>query len=228
MYNSSHKVNIYIGCIDKLLNDEKLFNDLYTSVSKYRKEKIDSMKLHNDKCLSLGVEYLLKKGCSDLDIDYDNQIVIKEDLKKPYFVNSNFKFNLSHSGNMVMCIISDIEVGCDIEQIRKIDLEIAKRFFNKSEYNLIMNEKEENRTAMFFRLWTLKESYIKCNGTGIVGLKDSSIVIENNIPRVNYESEIFDYKLGEIFISNEYMCSYCISILANDTTYINVSNVEIK
>ncbi len=47
----------------------------------------------------------------------------------------NIHFNLSHSGKMVACAISDEEVGIDVEyNDPEIDLDIAKHYFNNSEY----------------------------------------------------------------------------------------------
>ena len=77
---------------------------------------------------------------------------------KAYISNhEDIYFNLSHSGKMVACAISDREVGVDVELIDPtIDLNIAKHYFYNSEYENIMNC--ENSSDEFFKYWVLKES----------------------------------------------------------------------
>ena len=53
---------------------------------------------------------------------------------------------------MVLCAISDMEVGADIEYIDSaIDLNIAKHYFYNREYENIMNAK--NSPDEFFKYW---------------------------------------------------------------------------
>ncbi len=55
-----------------------------------------------------------------------------------------------------------------IEEIKNADLKIAKRFFNEKEYeylNSISDSKKQREE--FYRLWTMKESYMKFTGLGM-------------------------------------------------------------
>ena len=77
-------------------------------------------------------------------------------------------FNLSHSDDMVLCAVSDVPVGCDLEKVTDAPLEVADRYFSERERRYIdeaRNHPEINRR--FFRLWTMKESYMKMSGEGI-------------------------------------------------------------
>ena len=60
----------------------------------------------------------------------------------------------------------------DVETDRRIDLNIARHFFLPEEYEalraLSLNGTEEWHQA-FLRYWTLKESCLKCLGTGLSG-----------------------------------------------------------
>lgn len=87
-------------------------------------------------------------------------------------------FNLSHSGDMVLCVIGDVPVGCDIEKVTDAPLEVADRYFGEEEQRYIdevQNDPEVNRR--FFRLWTMKESYLKMTGEGM-GLSPERIEID--------------------------------------------------
>lgn len=78
------------------------------------------------------------------------------------------QFNVSHSGDWV-ALISDgtEEVGVDVEKIAPIDLQIAERFFSSQENMYLAAQPAENQLDTFYRLWTLKESYIKAIGMGL-------------------------------------------------------------
>ena len=154
----------YIACTDELVNS-MLFSSLYARMTQYRKDKINRMVFLKDKRLSLGAGALLDyalilEGVSDREIIYvQNQ--------KPCLKNSNIRFNLSHSGNMVFCAVSDKDVGCDVEQITDIDMQSAARFFFHEEYEAISACPDStSRNDLFFRYWTLKESFMKVTGLG--------------------------------------------------------------
>ncbi len=81
---------------------------------------------------------------------------------------AGLEFNLSHSGDLVAYAVSDQPVGIDIERIRKIDLTaIIQRFFAASEFAAWQKLPPAEQEAAFFRLWTIKEAYLKAIGTGL-------------------------------------------------------------
>ena len=66
-----------------------------------------------------------------------------------------------------MCILSDCEVGCDVEKVQKGKAALAERFFHTDECRMLKTQKSEaEKDDFFFRLWTLKESLIKATGSG--------------------------------------------------------------
>ena len=174
----------------------------YGLVSKNRQEKIDFYRFDKDKKLSCGAYLLLKKLLSQENITQPSFKTGK--YGKAYISNhKDIHFNLSHSGKMVLCAISDMEVGVDIEYIdHTIDLNIAKHYFYNSEYENIMNS--ENSADEFFRYWVLKESYMKYTGLGMnLALDSFEIIIEDKISLKNDNNNlkfnlfnIKDYKIG--------------------------------
>lgn len=109
---------------------------------------------------------------------------------KPYIDNSNIFYNISHKNKMVGLIISDSEVGLDIEYI---DTENIKRgstlkyFFTEKERESITNNEE------LLTLWTKKESYIKLNG----GMLRDAIGLDINNTNVIYDT----FKLDNYIIT---------------------------
>lgn len=81
--------------------------------------------------------------------------------------NSGLSFNLSHSGDFIVCVVSPTIVGVDIEKIQSIDLAIADHFFSPTEARDLRTLPAEHQIDYFFCLWSLKESYIKAEGLGV-------------------------------------------------------------
>ena len=187
----------------------------YNLVSKNRQEKIDFYRFDKDKKLSCGAYLLLKKLLAEKNIT--DPIFKTEKYGKVYISNhENIHFNLSHSGKIVLCAISDMEVGADVEYIdREIDLNIAKHYFYNREYENIMNAK--NRPEEFFKYWVLKESYMKYTGLGMnLNLDSFEIIIEDKIRLKNDNSNLkfnlFDIEDYKIAIASHYDVSDLIEV----------------
>jgi 4'-phosphopantetheinyl transferase len=89
---------------------------------------------------------------------------------KPYLPNQEIRFNISHSGSLLLCACGlHQNIGIDIQQIYAISsLEtIAKRYFSfvESEYLAAVESPQE----AFFEIWTAKEAYLKAVGAGFTG-----------------------------------------------------------
>ena len=182
-------------------------NKAYVLVSKNRKEKIDEYMFDKNKKESAGAALLLKKLLSEENIT--NPIINTEEYGKPYISNhENIHFNLSHSNEMVLCAISDMEIGVDIEYIDpEIDLTLAKNYFHNKEYENIMNAK--NKAEEFFKYWVLKESYMKYTGLGMnITLDSFEIIINEKIKlkndKKNLKFNLFDYNNYKIAITSHY------------------------
>ncbi|WP_181150878.1 4'-phosphopantetheinyl transferase superfamily protein [Paenibacillus sp. PCH8] len=88
---------------------------------------------------------------------------------KPSLIHhSNVPFNVSHSGDWIALISGGVaELGVDVEKIAPIEMQIAERFFSPMESQFLATEPAERQRETFYRLWTLKESYIKAVGMGL-------------------------------------------------------------
>ena len=167
------------------LEDDELFARVYASLSPFRQKKTDRYRFRKDKNLSLGAGILLDHALRELSLrERDMQYRLGEN-EKPYFVNApELHFNLSHSNTQVLAAVSDAPVGCDIERVKPIDLKLARRFFHEDEYAAIACAPTEEQTRLFFRFWTLKESYMKCSGAGFRMPLDSFCIRLGETPAV--------------------------------------------
>ena len=179
---------------------------VYPLLSDDRKRKIDFYRFDKDKKLSAGSYLLLKKMLNEKGINHFELKTEKYD--KPYISNcKNIYFNLSHSQNTVLCAISDMEVGVDIEYIDPtIDLNIAKNYFFNREYESIISSPKPHDE--FFKYWVLKESYMKYTGLGMnMKLNSFEIIIKDEIKLKNNKNikiNLFDLKNYKIGISSHY------------------------
>lgn len=106
---------------------------------------------------------------------------------KPYLLNNitdfgndgdlrDFSFNISHQGNFCVLAAQRGPVGVDVMQIEKEKsgeslqeyFRIMYRQFHRNEWDFIRAGKNEwQQKSRFYRLWCLKESYLKAIGSGI-------------------------------------------------------------
>jgi 4'-phosphopantetheinyl transferase len=85
---------------------------------------------------------------------------------KPFFPDHpEIRFSYSHSGPLALCGLSDIPLGVDIEAIRPVRPGLARRVMSDREYGDHLRCPDQD--GRLFALWTLKESFWKCTGTGI-------------------------------------------------------------
>lgn len=192
-----------------VLTDDLLFETAYVRASDKRKLKTDRYRFRKDKCASLGAELLLRKALGDLGISEFAFSFGK--AGKPYLAGQNgLFFNLSHSGNYVLCAVSDHEIGCDIEIVKDIDLHIAKRFFHRNEYEVIASQSTDRaKRELFFRYWTLKESFLKATGLGMkLPLDQFEIVLKDDVSVIqNVDRRCYSFREYSAFDGSQ--CAVC-------------------
>lgn len=147
-----------VSCID--------IEAFLSKVSPARREKTLRLAGDDDKRRSLGVELLLKKVTGRSDY------VLSEN-EKPFFSDNEVFFSLAHCGDYAVCAVSDVPVGVDIELPRVGGARLAKRFFQPDEAALVYAADDPDRE--FCRLWTLKESYIKCADLRLGDIRSFSV-----------------------------------------------------
>lgn len=77
-------------------------------------------------------------------------------------------FNISHCQGTAVCAFAPFPVGADVEVSRPFHPRLPQRVLAPEELALLDRcGGEEARRELFFRLWTLKESCLKCSGEGI-------------------------------------------------------------
>lgn len=160
--------------------DPALFQAYFNRLPLWRRQKTERIQPPGEKRLSLGAGVLLLSLFPETDL---SKIRFGEN-GKPYFEDTGVSFNLSHAGQYALCAVGPGELGCDIELVRPFKERVAERFFHPSETAMLAAEPDPaKRQALFFRLWTLKESVLKAAGTGLTQpLNSFYISFENGVP----------------------------------------------
>ena len=96
-------------------------------------------------------------GEAEIEVHPSGKPIIKS--PKGYYIS------VSHSGDIVALVISDKEVGIDIEEKREIDFDkIRKGFFIESE-----------KSEPFFDVWVKREAEGKLSGEGVFALRKKEL-----------------------------------------------------
>ena len=154
----------------------------------WRTERYHRMKLQNGRLEELAAGLLLRHALKDAaGIDLMTAEVTKNEHGKPMLgagtktngaktddtmaknggatAGPAVHFNISHSGGYIAVAVSDHPVGIDVETKSDPDLKVTARFYSEAE-QVAVRAAEDPQKA-FRRLWTRKEAYVKCTGTGI-------------------------------------------------------------
>ena len=197
------------------LYEEQRYRRYYDTLPAFRKEKADRLRFQKDRAQSAGAWILLEK------------------IRKKYRITEKAAFNLSHSGDYVLCSVDmecneETQVGCDIETVKEADLKVAKRFFCPSEYEAILREDNQKlQRDMFYRFWVLKESFMKATREGMA-LDMSSFEIRLSSPPVLLEKpERFprDYYYREYVLPG---CPCKIAVCSTDDEIDSELRMEFK
>lgn len=160
---------------------------------------------------------------------YFCSLILKEDFNisvNKYIFNINGKpslssgecgFSISYTNNyMYIAIVRDNVVGIDAEQVGNINLDVSEKFMSEGELGKL--DKVPNKYEYFYKIWTLKESYIKLIGKGIDDLITDIEFIEDKNGRFSLRKN----DAQKIYFSN-FSSKGCILSVAS----FNLMNYEI-
>jgi 4'-phosphopantetheinyl transferase len=145
---------------------QELWSKYIAMMPAHIKDTITSFQRWQDQHSTLFGKLLLLKGLSKLGHHQSLNEIKLNKYGKPY-LQENIFFNISHSGYYVVCAFSDLgDVGIDIEFIdKKIDIFEFKNMFTSFEWLQIATAIDP--IDKFFTYWSLKESAIKADGSGM-------------------------------------------------------------
>lgn len=203
-------VSIFALQMDDKISESHL-NFLMKIVPREKAERIRQYISKNSANQTLLGEVLIRfLICKRLNIT-NEQIYfdLNEYGKKRLRGSNDLHFNISHSGKWIVCSIGKHYNGIDIEKIQPIDIELAKKNFTYSEYFYLKKIRLELRSAEFIRIWTLKESYIKCLGKGLsIPLDSFEFKLANRKIKLKGEQGK-NFVIEQMCLNNEYYVAVC-------------------
>lgn len=185
---------------------EQIYREYYKSVPKFRQEKAERIQDQKKKAQSVGAWVLYEK------------------LRELWGISEKAIYNLSHSGNYVLCSIGEetsnhIKIGCDLEEIKKIPTKLIKRRFPDEEQKYIFSgENEWEQKMAFCRLWVLRESFMKATRRGLsLGFDSFEIRIKEENPELIRMPKSVD----GLYYFKEYSLDipYCIAVCSTDEDF---------
>ena len=214
-------IQLYVADITQLPNPEKC-PELLKGLPSERITKIRSARQEDHKKQMLGAGLLLQRV---LALCFDGG-----DCNFKYSVGEHGKpkvegleYNLSHSGNFVICAVSDKPIGCDVEKIRKAPKEIAERFFAEGEKQYLARASVEQYDEEFFRIWTMKESFVKMTGEGLSLSMATYEIVMGERGQV-----LRDGRLQECYITEFAVDGYRIAVCSEKAGSVETIRVELN
>lgn len=177
-----------------------------------RQKKALSYVFEGDRQRSVGAGLLLEfwRRAQKIPLDAFTQ----SDSGKPQLSPQiPLSFNLSHSGDFVLFAGDSQQIGVDIEKIAPNFLDVAENYFTKAEQEQIFASSDlDKQEKTFFRLWTLKESYMKATGLGFsLPLHSFSVELGEKQPVFAPSHPLYpDFSLAECQVPSGYQASVCV------------------
>ena len=149
------KINVFIKSFNDINKDE--FEYVYNILNKSQKIKVDK------EPYKIVEYYLLNNYIRKNNLNYNIWDIEYSLNGKP--VLGNLHFNISNKDDITVLGVSSYEIGIDIEKVTDYDKNILKLFFTETE------AKNVNTKNDFFKIYTLKEAYIKMKDLTLLDIR---------------------------------------------------------
>ena len=158
---------------------------------------------------------LYQRGCTDFTMEYGR-------LGKPSLqAYPQLPFNLSHANGICVSAVGSFPMGVDVEPIRPLRPKVIRRICTEEERQLIAQA--SNPDEAFFRIWTLKESYVKAIGIGVsypmqtIALHLEGAAISSNLP---------GYRFVQYVLQNRYVLALCTTAPPEEPIHLLATSLE--
>lgn len=196
--------------------DEALISRWLEQLPAAKRQSLQRRRQGDKQQLSLIGWQLLRYGMQLAgNASFDLQQLQFPEHGKP-FVTGGWDFNISHSGNIVACAISQNgRIGIDVERHRDVEPQRFKRYFSDNELAWMGNN--ANR---FIELWTQKEAVIKASGIGLKGL--SQVITHDHLSASDAHGE---WSLHKLDLDKDYSAHIAID---TETSIQHLEQINIK
>lgn len=173
-----------------------------------RKERLNKLKNLSAFRLSVGAGLLLYFALRKNGLQNRMDEIQKEIHGKPFLPDSGFFFNLSHSGNIALCAFGNVDLGADIQQIKKTVPQKTAKILSPQEKEYLKAKEGRGQVEVFYKIWARKESLMKWDGRGLRLPMQTFSVIQGNtlVNELTFEGKTISF---HEFILPGYTVSVC-------------------
>ncbi len=198
--NEIHVVRINISKNLHRISDQK--NLLEDS----EKQKLSRIIKQEDKNIFLCSQVMKRIVCGHYLNIPPNEISFDFTKNKKPFISgqADFHFNISHSGNWMTMMFSKDPCGIDVEKIQPdLDFDgVMQSAFHPDEIRYV--QQSSDLTKAFFRIWTIKESFLKATGVGLI-----DNLIDLNMMNPPTKGSPNPGLIQSFMVEGNYWCSIC-------------------
>ncbi|MCH5209275.1 MAG: 4'-phosphopantetheinyl transferase superfamily protein [Oscillospiraceae bacterium] len=153
---------------------------------------------------------LLSCALREYGIDYvsgSTPMVYGEQGKPALAGHPGVYFNISHADGISAVVVSENECGIDCEPVRKYNPKVVRRVCSEAEQAMLRAASESERDRLFFRLWTLKEAYVKALGKGLsFPMRKAVFLFDGD----RIKTDISDCTFTQYIIDSELIVAVCL------------------
>ena len=190
---------------DDICKCDEIFTQYNKYIPSYRHERILSSNNTLARAITIYAGLFMNyKIHAETAIEYPDILITTNQFGKPVLCNYNdYYFSISHSEKLIVYTSDNNPIGIDTEYIRTYNRKLARRFFHNEEYTYLESISSHIQNTEFTRIWTMKEAYVKQNGSGLAMPLDSFSVLSKpdtynfkNIFYDNYIISLYTTKRG--------------------------------
>ncbi len=180
------------------------FDELFQSVAlkDVSLARLDGMKAESHQKGFLGVRRLLMEaGYTDFDLYYD-------EFGKPHLKDGKH-ISISHSNDFSLIVLSDVNIGADLEIIKEKTLKLAPRYMDISHLENLSKEDELIKATV---VWGIKEAVFKLKN--VIGISFKDHIFEDDFDladkkctvelrfndKIEYFDIVFDFIENYVFV----------------------------
>ena len=180
----------------------------FNALAPEKRSRVDKIRQRKDKMRTVFADRLARELLSEaLSCEANELDFVYGEYGKPLLKGDKYFFNISHCEDVVVAAVSERPIGIDVERIREISPYIAKKYFCLNEQIYLFGREPRDADferplspdarVRFFELWTAKEAYLKCRGTGMTHVKTvdtTAFTFERRLLPDDYLVSIYEEK----------------------------------
>ncbi|MGJ7045268.1 4'-phosphopantetheinyl transferase family protein [Thermoanaerobacterium thermosulfurigenes] len=205
--------------------EEDEYSKLLAFASEEKRRRVNKIKKREDAVRTLLADVMFRIILIEkFGLNNEDVVIYNNEYGKPFLKDKSIFFSISHSCQWVSVAVDRKNLGVDVEKIRDVNLNVAKRFFSRDEFEDMM--RAPDKIDYFFTLWTLKESYVKTLGVGLhIPLSSFTIKIGDEIKLLSEKDNKYHFK--QYCVDDDYKMAVCAEsdLFCNEVNIVSIDEI---